>query len=278
MIWGKCIKMDSIRENRTKEDVAEEIRAMFAEDIEGKLCVVLVEGSDDVQFMKIVLEDNVVCIESPYGGKHGLNDLMTYENPTLRKKEVIAVRDKDYENVENFPDKVFAYDGCCLETMILSNSDIAENFHRGNYRGNLDKECYLLDIMQQIAPYSMLRKLNDLGGGDIVFKNGGFGALITEEGLKIDKVFERVNQLDKLELCTELANEVPQEELWNITNGRDLCTYLGLVSKLGKKTLGENDVREILFTIYRKNDFQTTKLFHSILEHQNANMLKFVSE
>ena len=48
MIWGNYIKMDSIRENRTKEDIIAEIRALFSEDIEGQRCIVLVEGSDDV--------------------------------------------------------------------------------------------------------------------------------------------------------------------------------------------------------------------------------------
>ena len=123
----------------------------------------------------------------------------------------------------------------------------------------------------------------DVYSGDICHRNiQKYGKVNRCLLLKINiirhKVFERVNQSDRLALCTELANAVPEEELWNITNGHDLCTYLGLVSKLGKKTLGENDVREMLFTIYRKKDFQTTELFHSILEYQNANMLKFVSE
>ena len=90
MIWGKCIRMDSIRENRTKEDVVDEVRMMFSADIKGKLSIVLVEGSDDIRFMKIVMEENVACIESPYG-KHGLEDLMNTDDPVIQRKEVIAV-------------------------------------------------------------------------------------------------------------------------------------------------------------------------------------------
>ena len=44
--------MDSIRENRTKEDFVAELGLLFNEDIDGSLCVVLVEGTDDVRFTK----------------------------------------------------------------------------------------------------------------------------------------------------------------------------------------------------------------------------------
>ena len=59
--------MDSIRENRTKEDFAAELNMLFNQNLDGSLCVVLVEGADDVRFMESVLEDNVVCEEVPYG-------------------------------------------------------------------------------------------------------------------------------------------------------------------------------------------------------------------
>ena len=52
--------MDSIRENRTKEDFVAELGLLFNEDIDGSLCVVLVEGTEDVRFMENLLEDNVV--------------------------------------------------------------------------------------------------------------------------------------------------------------------------------------------------------------------------
>ena len=73
--------MDSIRENRTKEDFVAELGLLFNEDIDGSLCVVLVEGTDDVRFMENLLEDNVVCEEVPYGGKHGS---MIYENGRIQ--------------------------------------------------------------------------------------------------------------------------------------------------------------------------------------------------
>ena len=66
-------------------------------------------------------------------------------------------------------------------------------------------------------------------------------------------------------------------ELWNITNGHDLCAYLAQISVQGKKTPSENDVRKILFVIYRKEDFLMTTLYAKLLEYQRENNVRFVS-
>lgn len=278
MIWGKCIRMDSVRANRSKEDVVAEVRMMFSEDIEGKLSIVLVEGSDDIRFMKIVMEENVVCIESPYG-KHGLEDLMNMDDSALQRKEVIAVRDKDYIDLTQLPERFCVYDGCCLETMLLKDGEISEGFHRENYRGTATKENYVIEAMHQLAPYSILRRRNEQENGEIAFQKCKFGHLIEGETLKIEDLFEKVGQVDKLQACKEEAESTVEEnELWNITNGHDLCTYLGAVSNLGKNTLGEEGVRNILFGMYRKNDFKKTKLYDTLLQYQRRNGLKFVSE
>ena len=273
MIWGKYIKMDSLRENRTKEDVVAELNMLLDEDIDNKKCIVLVEGSDDVTFMEIVLEDNAVCVESPYGGKHGLDDLM--EEPSIQRKEVIAVRDKDYMDLTQLGDREFVYDGCCLETMILSNPDIAEGFHR-LYQGKKGKEEYLIHAMRQLAPYSMLRKKNEIEKQGINFEKVGFGDLVKEEVLQIEELFNRIHQIEIFSSCKEKAKELSDSELWDITNGHDFYTYLGALSKQGRKTLGEIGVRNILFAMYRKKDFERTRLYHTVLEYQKRNRLKFV--
>ena len=270
--------MDSIRENRTKEDVAAELNMLFNENIDGSLCVVLVEGADDVKFMEQVLEDNVVCEEVPYGGKHGIDDIMQMEDPSVQKKEVIAIRDKDYADLAQLPDRVFLYDGCCLETMILMDSEIAEEFHKKNYSGYFEKSTYLLNVMRQLAPYSILRKMNEMESLGISFSKVGIGDLISEERLKIEELFVKAGQSDKLRLCMEQAEGITDNELWDITNGHDLCKYLSLTSIFRKKQLDEKGVREILFELYRKSDFKKTRLYCTMLEYQNRNALKFVSE
>nr|WP_295305795.1 hypothetical protein [uncultured Blautia sp.] len=270
--------MDSIRENRTKEDFAAELNMLFNQNLDGSLCVVLVEGADDVRFMESVLEDNVVCEEVPYGGKHGIDDIMKMEDPSVQKKEVIAIRDKDYIDATQLPDRVFLYDGCCLETMLLMNLDIAEEFYKKNYSGCFEKDVYLVNIMRQLAPYSILRKLNELGNFEIPFSKVGFGDLIDGEILKIEELFIKVGQLDRLSQCMELAASITDSELWNITNGHDFCRYLSNTSRFRRKQLDESGVREILFELYRKSDFKRTRLYCTMLEYQRRNTLKFVSE
>ena len=279
MIWEKCIKMDSIREGRTKEEVIEEIRALFNCDMDGSLSIVLVEGSDDVEFMEIVLEDNVVIIEAPSGGKHGLDDLMRMENLEIQRKDVIAVRDKDYIDVQILADRFFVYDGCCLETMILLNPKVAEGLSRMLIPGIFDRRDYVIKVMKQIAPYSILRKNNELENRRISFKNVGFGNLIIEGRLDIRGLFERVRQMDAYEVCKEEADSIMDDfKLWDITNGHDLCTYLAQISRQGTKTPSENDIRKMLFMIYRKEDFLTTQLYTKLLEYQRENNVRFVSE
>lgn len=269
--------MDSIREALTKEDIVEEIRALFNHDMDGSLSIVLVEGSDDVEFMQIVLEDNVKIIEVPYGGKHGIDDLMMLEDPVVQRKEVIAVRDKDYMDLQALVDRFFVYDGCCLETMILANPKVAENFSRMLLPETFARENYVIEVMKQIAPYSILRRKNEQESRKISFKNVGFGNLIVDGILDIEKLFKRVRQQEEFSICKEEAETMLDSELWNITNGHDLCAYLAQISVQGKKTPSENDVRKILFVIYRKEDFLMTTLYAKLLEYQRENNVRFVS-
>ena len=88
--------MDSIRENRTKEDVIEEIRLELAEDIENRKSIILVEGSDDILFVKGVFDDNVVAVES-FSGVHDIEKVL--EDPHLQIPNIIAIRDRDYIDV-----------------------------------------------------------------------------------------------------------------------------------------------------------------------------------
>lgn len=163
--------------------------------------------------------------------------------------------------------------------MILKDLEISESFHRENYKGTATKESYILGAMSQLAPYSILRRINEQENGEIAFQKCKFGHLIDGETLKIEDLFDKVGQADKLQTCVEEAKSIVEEnELWNITNGHDLCTYLGTVSNLGKNRLGEEGVRNILFGMYRKNDFKKTKLYDTLLQYQTRNGLKFVSE
>ena len=267
--------MDSVRENRTKDDIITEILLEISADLENQKCILLVEGSDDIKFAERVFSENLLCIES-FSGKEGLKELI--EDSSLQKEWVIAVRDRDYMDISRLPQRMFLYDKCCMELMLLSNKKVAESFHQMFYAGIYEKEIYITNAMRILAPYSVLRRKNEHEARGIPFDKVGFGDLVQQDGdLDTQKVFGRL-RLDSevFSECREEANHICDEGLWNITNGHDLCLYLGTISRLNKGNLGETGVRKILLGCYRKEDFKETELYHAINTYQANRNLRFV--
>ena len=95
--------MDSIRSNQTKDDLVTTIKLELSADIRKKKCFLLVEGNDDVIFSRKIFQKDVVCYES-FSGKAGLDELI--ESSELGDYRVIAIKDKDYCNVEALPERM----------------------------------------------------------------------------------------------------------------------------------------------------------------------------
>lgn len=267
--------MDSIRENRTKDDIITEILLESSADLENHKCILLVEGSDDIKFAERVFSENVLCIES-FSGKEGLKELI--EDSSLQKEWVIAVRDRDYMDICQLPQRVFVYDKCCMELMLLSSKKVAESFHQMFYEGICEKELYIISAMKKLAPYSVLRRKNERESRGISFDKVGFGDLVQQDGdLDTQTLFGRLRLGSEIfSECREEADCICDEELWNITNGHDLCLYLGVISRLDKGNLGETGVRKVLLGCYRKEDFKETELYHALNTYQANRNLKFV--
>ncbi len=266
--------MDSIREHRTEEDILTEIQMEESADINNEKCFVIVEGSDDILFAKRVFCENVICIES-IAGKEGVHSIIAKEP---EKANLIGIRDRDYDDISQLPDRIFLYDHCCLEMMLLSNRVVTDSFHDVYYRGDRTKETYIIDMMRQLSAYSMLRRKRERESLSIPFQETGFGNIIDRESgnLEIEELFARIQQQGYYESCREEAREISDEQLWDITNGHDICVYLGRVSKNGKKDLGEEGVRNIIIACYRLEDFRETDLYRNILDYQEQRQLKFV--
>lgn len=117
------MRRDSIRRNETKEDMITTLRMELSADIFHKKSILLVEGSDDVKFAKKVCDRDVVCYES-FSGKEGLGELI--EAPDIRDERIVAVRDRDYCDAGMLPERMFAYDACCLELMLIKSKEVEE--------------------------------------------------------------------------------------------------------------------------------------------------------
>ena len=269
--------MDSIRENRTKDDILEEIRLEQSADIYGKKCFVITEGSDDVLFIRKMFSRSVICLES-FAGKSGLMEIMAEQDAA--SDSIIGIRDRDYVDETALPDRIFLYDHCCLEMMLLAEQAVTESFYQIYSKGKNSCDTFLLNTMRQLAPYSILRKRNEKESLGISFRKAGFGDLIdfSNESLNCARLFQRTGEAERFHACQQEADELEETALWEMTNGHDICTFLGCLSKTGKKGMDETSVRNILLVSYRKEDFFKTTLRQNILSYQHQKHLEFLEE
>lgn len=281
------MKRDSIRRNETKEDMITTLRMELSADVFHKRSILLVEGSDDVKFAKKVCDRDVVCYES-FSGKEGLAELI--ESPDIKDERIIAIRDRDYCDIETLPERMFVYDGCCLELMLLKSKDVEESLYLTYYTGNLSQDRMVLNALKQLAPLSLLRKANEERKTGIPLASIGFGDLIRSEEafdiipvfLRIKKAYEKAgdggaDDFDAVtDQCMQEAENIDSEQLYEVTNGHDLCLFLGIFLKSGGKCLGERGTRDAMLNGYRKSDFAKTRLYSMLKEYQEQYGLHFV--
>ena len=281
------MRRDSIRRNETKEDMITTLRMELSADIFHKKSILLVEGSDDVKFAKKVCDRDVVCYES-FSGKEGLEELI--EDPDIRDERIIAVRDRDYCDIEMLPERMFAYDACCLELMLIKSKEVEEGLYLTYYTGNLSQDRMVPNALRQLAPLSLLRKANEEQKMGIPLASIGFGDLIRrEEDFDMEPLFLRIkkmckniisgnaNELDRIiDECTQESEHIGDEQLYELTNGHDLCLFLGVFLKSGGKCLGEKGTRDAMLNSYRKSDFIKTDLYAALKEYQEQFCLHFV--
>lgn len=271
------MQRDSIRDNLTKEDMAAYIEMELSADIEHALCFVLVEGSSDIRFGRKIFAEETVLYES-FAGKEGLRELL--EETSLNDDRVIAIRDRDYVDTQTLPDRMFVYDTSCLEMMLLKNADVCHGFC-GVYCGEDGSSADTLhDAMRSLSPYSVARRKNEEQGLGINFDRAGFGDLVQPgASFPIDTLFDRVHIAEELrEACKTEAEGLETEQLYDITNGHDICRYLGCIADEGNgKKLGEVRVRNILLCSYRKEDFKQTELYRAIRAYESQHGLHYIN-
>lgn len=269
--------MDSIRESQKLIDSITNLKLELAKDFEHKLNIVLVEGSDDVRLIEKIMDKDIVCYES-FSGKHGLYDLITSEE--ISDERIIAIRDKDYCDISDLPDRMYVYDTCCMETMIIKNAEIRNSLFDTYFRKEGNNEEEFEKILRELRPISILRKKNENDNLNIDFgRMGLLNCYDVDNGIDVCRIFKNLKLGSELyEACmTELENATI-DELYNITNGHDLCKILGKIFVSGKGDMGENRVRDAIILSFRKGDFIKTDLYNKLLEYQSQHNLKYVEE
>ena len=274
-----------MRPVQVRNEKISEIRDTLFHDEE--IVVLLVEGSDDVDFFNKVFKNvpNIKIFDS-YSGCEGLYDLL--DEPALQlpliKSRIVAVRDKDYTDPAQYPPRMFCYDYCALELMILHHPCIQEGLNE--LYALHKKEHFPLDMMRRIAPFSLLRQRNFLYKWGIAFRSildHPENIEVEEETFvkgkpqikkktrplpNIERLFS-LHEKDYPELmagqyqsCKNAADLLPDDELWNITNGHDICMALGNLSLFMSGALGEDGYRALMIKVlYRPDDFKDTVLY-----------------
>lgn len=268
--------MDSIRENEKLEDMISTLQMELSNDYEGKLSIILVEGVDDVGFVKRVFEQSVVCYES-FSGKEGLHQLI--ESEDIQDNRIIGIRDKDYALECELPSRLFCYDTCCMEIMLLSNKEVVKGLYTTYYKGNTSQDALVKNAMRQLAPLSVLREKNEKQSLNIDFKRAALSECIVGESESIiyEKLFSNLVQDEEmLEQCLGAAEQLQEDDLTEKTNGHDICRFLGKVFKSRKGDMGEERLREVLICSYRTEDFKNTYLYQKIKNYQQQYQLCYV--
>lgn len=272
--------MDSIRQtlknapDHGRNDIINRIRLVMNADIERKRVFLLVEGSDDQKFVRYTLSKNVDCFESP-GGKRVLYDLL--KSDEIASERVIAIRDRDYSTPEDYPDRMFAYDHCALELMILFHPTI-RNRMRNHCESVEDKKDFPLPTMRHIAPFSLLRQKNEKQHLMLRLNKGILSGLQGHSELPdMPTLFLQTGIPDRLlAICCQEAETLADETLWDITNGHDICAVLARISRLAGNRTNEDGYRAYLLDMYRPEDFCDTKLFHELFDYQQQHQLSIL--
>lgn len=270
--------MDSIRECEKLEDMVTNLKLELDNDIDNEISMVLVEGSDDVKFCKRVMNKNVVVYES-FSGKHDLEKLILHDK--LKDERVIAIRDRDYSEVESLPDKMYVYDTCCLETMLLSNRAIREGLYDTYYKGNVELNELFSKIIKQLGPVSMLRRKQEKEGLTINFNKMKLLSCYDDISgiLDAEAIFRNLGINNEIYLeCKEQASQLSLNELYGNTNGHDLCKILGAILKNKKGSIGEDRVMDSMMCSYRRDDFKKTELYLQLLRYQKNCNVEYVEE
>ena len=276
--------IQSVQKARTRDDAIKEIRLIL--DYPKKQTVILLEGKDDKQFWNKMLSENegsVIAFVESYRGFSALKDLLD-QFPNCER--VIAVRDKDYSDPGTYPDRMFAYDDCNLEMMLLHRPEVQKGI-RQDYEIKDPKERAEIPMkfMRLIAPFSLLRKkcaledkyrrMNISFGKAGVMKDCGDAKF--PDSAKIAALFKCHDLEGEFDSFKNQADALSDEELWNITQGHDLYAILGNVTldQYGNP-MREAGFRDNVLKLYYFSYFTDTSLYAALKMYQDAHDLFIV--
>ena len=276
---------NSIRSNLTKDYIISDLRLSISDDIYKEKVFVVVEGEKDINFFNALLNKQNVVIYESYDGKNGVTEIVN--NFFLKNDHVIGIRDRDYTDEEQLL-KVYFYDNCCLEMMIVECEDVFESIYSEFYKGNMSSKELYHKILQELCFFSLIRMYNEKYGWGINLKAISIYNMFIKASLSINnkKIVEEINKgtggtidKNKLEMIENKREELTLcEELLKITQGHDFSNLFAVFCNMHRRKHISGEVVEIaLRCSYRNEDFKHTMLYNKLVEYQRKIGIEIVS-
>lgn len=276
---------NSIRSNLTKEYIISDLRLSLSEDIFREKVFIVVEGDDDIKFLKSFFkQENTVLYES-YDGKNGVSEIV--ENYFGENKRVIGIRDRDYLQHKECQ-KIFFYDNCCLEMMIVENKESYSSIYNEFYKGDIDSEELLRMVLGELKFLSIVRKCSEQLNWAINIKALSINKVFNQDEFCIatEKVVKELNRVNnnsidenRIQIINHFKNEVQSlQELLQITQGHDFSILFSIMCNIyTNKHINAKYVETALRCSYRNDDFKETRLHNALVRYQDSINILFLS-
>ncbi|WP_339011625.1 DUF4435 domain-containing protein [Lactococcus garvieae] len=277
---------NSIRSSLTKNDIISTLRMNLSAD--PKKPIIIVEGEDDIAFLQHICKENVMLIES-YSGKDGVFDILNFVVQFDNMNSIIAICDRDYNNISH--NKVFYYDYCCLEMMMLSNDGV---FKKILSSLNLEYKSFKRHmLLESLLPLSLLRKKNTEEALGVNFNGIKITDILSEDKGELKQLQNKLSlinpsipfhdvqrKMDEVKQILELEKNKGEENLLNLTQGHDFISLLQTLHKqhCARRTQSETTIRLVMNAAYTAKAFSKTNLFSEIKNFSLQNNISYFRE
>lgn len=271
---------NSIRRNLKREDIISEIRLLCGEDYSKIKTFVIVEGDDDLKFIKNKFNSNTYGFES-FSGCSGVEEIVKYFQ---KDKRIIGIRDKDYSNLISGNNKIFLYDYHSLEIMLAMNNESFESVCSEFYYGDDNVFELRNKVFQKLKYISCFREKNSREGWKLITENISIDKLYRQSKLDYhDEIVKEINKPSQNNYSSERQSIVDEyyrsvKDLRSITRGHDFSELFKVMcnSSGNERQIKSKDVELALRMSFSKESFKKTELFNSLLEYEESNHLNFL--
>jgi hypothetical protein len=251
-----------------------EIRLQLRHPTNRKNLWILVEGETDQKLYAKLISGGNTKVETVHGG--GVENLRRAISKLIEEtNRVIGIRDADFLHLDKQLETVpclFLTDAHDAEIMMLSCDAVFESLVAEFVESRrIDFDILRRQILESIAFLGVIRWLNNAESLELNFKGLGLATFFDSSRLCVDKdccVHEIENRSPSQKRAiqrTEIDNKLAEiSDYYNLCNGHDFEKAFALhitAKNPGKKGVKDEDVGKFLRIAYRKQDFESTKLY-----------------